>query len=466
MTTIDRSASALEGMAALRGQRYLIVSGDSHAGPTPEEHYRSYCPEKYLEEFDEFCRQSRAASAPIVERIMRGRAGGKPEPTLRELGLEAFARNIECEGHHDPHAHLRHMDESGIAAEVVFAGGQNLEELPFMGKGWNAGPAGIRPELRSLAGWIWNRWIADYVSADPRRLTGVLQMPVWDLDAAIAEVEWGAEHGLRLVNLPAPRRDFPVYTDPVYDRLWDACAAAEVVLQTHSGGGEDGLGIESRRGMFLHIAENHWLSNRGLAQLVFGGVFHRHPNLKFVMTESRVSFAPEVVQHLESIWENATSPGRTGGGLLPAAPFILGPVDGDADLDTDPSHVDALPRRPSEYWADNCYVCGSFMAPYEVEYRHEVGLTNLIWGSDYPHCEGTWPYTREALRHTFSDVPEDEARLILGETACDLFRFDREELAPIAARIGPTPEELATPLAPDEFPAGQGGAFRRRSTFQ
>jgi hypothetical protein len=41
-------------MAALRGQRYMVVSSDSHAGPPPEKHFRPYCPDKYLPEFDEY----------------------------------------------------------------------------------------------------------------------------------------------------------------------------------------------------------------------------------------------------------------------------------------------------------------------------------------------------------------------------------------------------------------------------
>jgi predicted TIM-barrel fold metal-dependent hydrolase len=425
-------------------------------------HLRPYCPAKYLDEFDEFCRQSKASAAGPLATIMAGRAGGKLDPTLKELGLEAFARNIECEGHHDPHAHLRHMDESGIAAEVVFAGGQNFQELPFMGKGWNAGPAGIRPELRSLAGWIWNRWVRDYCSADPDRLTGVLQLAVWDLEAAVREVEWGAENGVRVVNLPAPRADFPVYTEPVYDRLWDALGAAEAILVTHSGGGEEPLGMGARRGGMLHITENHWLGNRGLPQLIFGGLFHRHPNIKFVLTEQRISFAPDLVRHLDSVYQSATTTDHVGGGVLPAAPFVYG----DAGIDDDPSSPDALPNRPSEYWATNCFLSGSFMAPYEVAYRHEVGLTNLMWGSDYPHCEGTWPYTPEAIRHTFAEVPEDEARLMLGETALDVYRFDRDALAKVAARVGPSPQQVATPLRPEEVPAGRGGAFREFGTYQ
>jgi hypothetical protein len=169
------------------------------------------------------------------------------------------------------------MDESGVAAEVVFAGGQNFEELPFMGKGWNAGVEGIDTELRSAAQLIWNRWLADHVAANPDRLVGVLQNPVWDVDLAISEVESGASRGLRVLNLPAPRRDFAPYTDRAYDPLWQACADQGTVLVTHSGGGEEPLGVSGRRGRFLHIAENHWLGNRGLARIIFGGVFHRVP---------------------------------------------------------------------------------------------------------------------------------------------------------------------------------------------
>jgi hypothetical protein len=108
---------------------------------------------------------------------------------------------------------------------------------------------------------------------------------------------------------------------------------------------------------------------------------------------------------------------------------------------------------------------GSFLAPYEVAYRHQVGLGNLLWGTDYPHLEGTWPQTREAIRNTFHAVPEDETRLILGETAAAVYGFDRAALWQVAQRIGPTPAEVAAPLAPHEFPLGRNGAFREVGTF-
>ena len=461
MNTTSNSSAALRTMAEYTGQPYLVVSTDAHAGPSPERHLRPYCPEKFLPDFDEYCRASRATAERSNAALRTALAAKGAVPTLGDFGREGVARCVDCDGHHDPHVRLRHMDDSGVAAEVVFAGGQNFEELPFMGKGWNAGPAGVRGELRTMAGWIWNRWIADYTSVSPHRLLGVLQTPVWDVDAAVREIEWGAEHGIRVVNLPAPRRDFPAYTDPVYDRLWSACAATGAVLVTHSAGGEEPLGIEGRRGRFLQIIENHWLGNRGLAQLIFGGVFHRHPNLKFVLTEQRVEFAPDLIRHLDSCYVAGLHTEHTGAGVHPAAPFLLEP----ADVDPDPDSPDALPRRPSEYWATNCFLSGSFLARYEVALRHAVGLTNLMWGSDYPHVEGTWPYTTHAIRHTFADVPEDESRLILGETAVGVYGLDRRVLAPIADRVGPSVALVKTPLTDTELALSHGGAFRQFGTY-
>jgi hypothetical protein len=73
-----------------------------------------------------------------------------------------------------------------------------------------------------------------------------------------------------------------------------------------------------------------------------------------------------------------------------------------------------------------------------------------MWGSDYPHDEGTYPYTREHLRSRFSSVPEDEMRQILAGNAAKLYDFDLDKLAPLAAKVGPTVEEVATPI--DDVP--------------
>jgi len=79
--------------------------------------------------------------------------------------------------------------------------------------------------------------------------------------------------------------------------------------------------------------------------------------------------------------------------------------------------------------------------------RHHLGVNRIMWGIDYPHAEGCFPYAREAMRLTFVDVPEPEIRAMLGETAADVYGFDLEQLRPIADRVGPTVGDVAEPLA-------------------
>jgi hypothetical protein len=77
-----------------------------------------------------------------------------------------------------------------------------------------------------------------------------------------------------------------------------------------------------------------------------------------------------------------------------------------------------------------------------------VGVGNLLWGNDFPHPEGTFPYTRELVRRRFHDVPRDEARAILAGNAAALYGVDTAALAPVVERIGPLVDEIHgdTPL--------------------
>ena len=83
----------------------------------------------------------------------------------------------------------------------------------------------------------------------------------------------------------------------------------------------------------------------------------------------------------------------------------------------------------------------------DADARHIIGIDKFMWGSDYPHDEGTYPYTRENLRARFSDAPEAEMRKILAGNAAEMYGFDLDALAPLAARIGPTVAEVAEPIA-------------------
>ena len=111
-----------------------------------------------------------------------------------------------------------------------------------------------------------------------------------------------------------------------------------------------------------------------------------------------------------------------------------------------------LPQRPSEYFARNCFAGVSFPSPTEAAGRHKIGIDKFMWGMDYPHHESTYPYTREGLRRAFAGTDPAEIHELVAGNAARVYDFDVEMLVPVAARVGPTVDEVAQPLA--EIPEG------------
>jgi predicted TIM-barrel fold metal-dependent hydrolase len=179
------------------------------------------------------------------------------------------------------------------------------------------------------------------------------------------------------------------------------------------------------------MVETTWFSHRALWHLVFGGAFRRHPGLRLVLTEQGSGWIPGVLDMLDyyhgrlvaAATKASTAESRFGAGLA--------------------AHMG---RPPSEVWHDNCFVGASFMRPHEVPLRDRIGVDKIMWGSDYPHDEGTYPYSREGLRIAYAGVPRDEVAAMVGGNAARVYGFDLDLLAPVAAKVGPTVAELAQPL--------------------
>jgi hypothetical protein len=115
--------------------------------------------------------------------------------------------------------------------------------------------------------------------------------------------------------------------------------------------------------------------------------------------------------------------------------------------------------KPSEYFERQCHLGASIFSRNEVAMRHEIGIDKMMMGMDYPHQEGTLGGgygTREYLQATFGaeQVPEDEARRMLGETAVSVFGFDMAKVKAVAAEVGPLPDEVLTPPEVDLYPHG------------
>src|SRR5436190_18472733 len=246
---------------------------------------------------------------------------------------------------------------------------------------------------------------------------GVALAPILhDPAAAVGEIEWARDHGLTGgILIPSLWGKYAPYYDERYDPVWAACQDLDMPVHTHSGaaGGEysDNIG--------LYTTETTWWSARPLWFLIWSGVFERYPQLKFVVTECLTSWVPELLWRMDTGYLREHGSKKLGHNL-----------------------ERKLTMKPSEYFDRNCFMGASTMKRREIALRYEIGVGNLMWGNDFPHPEGTWPHTTEWLRSAFSDVPEDETRQMLGTTAAEVYNFDLDALAPLVARIGPTPEDL------------------------
>jgi predicted TIM-barrel fold metal-dependent hydrolase len=193
---------------------------------------------------------------------------------------------------------------------------------------------------------------------------------------------------------------------PVIEKIYnDVVAAAGTTdydaLFEHADAVAD-ESIDHYRNLLDHSVD----ARRPMWQMMLGGVFDRHPDLRLLPTEIRIDWVPPTLRHLDQAYEAQRAD-------LPAK------------------------RRPSEYWQTNCLGGASFIHRSEVEMRYEIGVETICFGRDYPHPEGTWPLTSDFLRAAFGDVPEAEVRLMLGENAIRVLDLDRQRLAQIAMRIGP-----------------------------
>jgi hypothetical protein len=118
-----------------------------------------------------------------------------------------------------------------------------------------------------------------------------------------------------------------------------------------------------------------------------------------------------------------------------------------------------LPRSATEYFRQNCWIGLSIPTAADRKAIDQIGIDRIMWGSDYPHDEGTYPYSRENLRAIFAGTDPARLHQMLSENAAKLFGFDLAALKPLASRFGPTLEEINLPLK--TVPEKSNEALRR-----
>lgn len=386
-------------------QRHVVISCDCHAVARPEE-YTPYIDPAYRQTYLDFVDHQRRAAEAVARATAENRSLFSKEGTDEFEGLAAVAEGGR-EGQWDSARRVKELEADGVVAEVLFPN----NGVPFGGFGESADH-----ELRGVGNKAYNRWMVDFCADTPGRRAGLAMLAVHDVAAAAEEVEEAARRGLRGVILPTvPGPGLPPYYDQCYEPLWSAVEATGLPMHIHGGSGTPDYGDYGMVSMLVYATETVYFAHRPLWFLIWGGVLERHPGLKLVFTESKADWVPSTLEYLDGIYSRR---------------FF--------------SHIRSVVKhKPSEYWARQCYVAASFMTHDEALLRHRIGLDRLMWGSDYPHLEGTWPKSVRSLRRTFSGVPAEETRRILTDNPAALYGFDVARLAEVAQAVGPTVDELA-----------------------
>jgi predicted TIM-barrel fold metal-dependent hydrolase len=292
---------------------------------------------------------------------------GIPPDRLQEFATGGYA--VCRPGSWDPAERLKDMDADGLDIEVFFCGfAMFLFRHPD-------------EEFQRDAHRAYNDWAAEYASHAPRRLIPIANISMTDPAADLRElrrVRGLGFRGILVSNDPLPERR---YDSPQWERFWATVEEYEMPVNVHVLTRQGGTQIGSNPlvdAVLLPIP-----AFRTIAEMITGGVLERHPRLKIVSAENDIGWLPNYLKRMD--WYS----------------YRFGP------------QYPQMKMNAAEYWKRQVHATFQDDVP-GVRCRDLIGVENLMWGSDYPHFDSTWPHSRAAIARNFAGVPEGEAALILG----------------------------------------------------
>ena len=355
-------------------QGATLVSADNHIELTRDVFYETF-PQRLRD------------SAPRVwfDRYWRVGFKGKLEAYPTGVDIDtALAKSVLNDGF-DFKVRNRHLDIEGIAKEIVYP--QSL--LAF-----------VRypdQEMQELMYRTYNEYVAELGAANPGRFypVGILSN-WWNPERVEGAVRQILDLGFKSFMLPFSPGKGPDgkpldYAGSKMDRLWAAAEEAGLPVSFHIGE----VPTDGERGGFgTFFIVQAAPFRKVFGNLIFGGILDRHPSLRVVFAEGGINWVAGALQ--------------------------------DAEL-TYGAHreiYDIKPRhRPSHYWRHNMYATFQTDA-IGLQLLDYIGADRVMWAQDYPHSEGTFGYTADALKEILDAASEADARKILGETALALYRLN------------------------------------------
>ena len=251
------------------------------------------------------------------------------------------------------------------------------------------------PLLKSACVQAFNTWMAEFCSADRNRLIGLAVLPSHDAQAAIREFERVTRLGLRGAVFDVFNADVPIH-DRAWDPLWGFAQESGTAVSVHIGPqrnqSANSLGRTWKLPAFAATACIYLVPVLG--DVIFSGVLERHPRLKFVLGESSIGWIPFVLERLDFEHRNYGH------------------------------HIADLPKTsPSEQFRRNVF--GTFQEEkLGVEQIPLIGEDNVMWASDYPHGDGTFPHSRSAVERIFAGTYPGLKEKVAFENARKLYGIE------------------------------------------
>jgi len=394
----------------------LMISADSHAGPRPEEYHR-WLEKPFHEEIQDLIRHEAQFKSRLFE-------SAPDEATMALIDSSGVLRNGGRNGLFDPQRRMQEMEAEGFVGQVIFNG-----DPDSLGMFFNSLNRPYPANYRAAGVRGYNRWLAEFCSYSPSQMVGVAQVEPWpDMAAAVDQVREANRSGLRAVMLPRYAgiyKNQPFFGSTDWEPFWHAAAEAGLTLCVHVGNGsaqgewEDSIvtqQIDLKSTGIPDPTANGSMGNDGardpLWWMIRSGVFDRHPTLRLSFTEIRSEWIAPTLDHIDSILDSIRKGSTSDQGMpVPA-------------------------RSAWEYWHGHCAVAGP-LRPSELASRDAIGVDHIMFGSDYPHPEGSWPNSLDWLAVLLDGVPLEDAQKIVGLNAVRFYGFDMEALTRRAAEVGP-----------------------------
>jgi len=292
-------------------------------------------------------------------------------------------------GGYDPHAHVADLDVDKVKADVIY---------PSIGLNMYAGPDGsfIRQVFSA-----YNDWLSEFCQTYPDRLKGIAMILLDDeIDKGIDELIRAHSMGMCGAMISVYPRVGETYDHPDYDSFWKQAENLQMPISLHNGTkrSSNDLTQTSEKVQFTgaeFVNRDHWV-RMSISQIVLSGVFERYPNLNIVNVEHELAWIPYFLRRLDVAYLERSS-------------------------QTSLRFKNAV--LPSDVMRSNVY--HSFQDDeLGIRDRHDIGVDKLLWASDYPHAESTFPRSQAILEEILEGVPEDEKNMIVAANTAKLYKFE------------------------------------------